>query len=288
LNKIAPIGQLLLKDFSSEQIQTRLNYGIGFIWYSIPSGEHVFSRLQSFSDEPGTFALATIPALYYSIYLKKHIFTVVIASALFLTFSIGIILPVIVVFFLFCKNKQKIVRIVSLITIVLIGYMSMGDTPKTALSEYLKTKYSADKNDYTSSQKRNSAAIEAYSLVSSYPLGLGLGGETLVKEAIANFVVLIFVKGGIIGGICGFASFTLLLLWAIKITRKSDDELLKTIGYIYIVNYGAALTRGTIDITFFSFWIIAMQIFAIAKYKSNRRTNNLLSTQCFRLENSPV
>lgn len=77
-NKIQPIGDLIL---SSNLLDDRIrqNYGIGFLWSSIPYYHFHISRLQSFSDEPGTFTFALTPAIFYTYYYKyKTMFYILI------------------------------------------------------------------------------------------------------------------------------------------------------------------------------------------------------------------
>jgi hypothetical protein len=240
----------------------RQNYGIGFLWFSIPVGNFNISRIQSFADEPGTFAFALIPAIFYTyFYSYKKSFYILFITLLF-TLSVGILGSFLMYLILFSyKNvKYKIVFVTCILLLILPSDVT------SFLFDYIASKFSEPDSGISSVGMRQEGLSMASDKLYENPFGLGLIGNTYLDVSMASSFVIGFVKGGYLGGFFYFFSFTLLLFYAIKFIRIKDVYY-KMIGSIYFVFYFSSLSRGEMDITFFHMWIIGMMLYTIINYK---------------------
>lgn len=79
-------------------------------------------RLQSFFDEPGTFGIILIPALYYSIHKKQAIKIALLCSSIFLTESLNAWVGAFILFiYFFFKSSSKTHKVLFLISAFVIG-----------------------------------------------------------------------------------------------------------------------------------------------------------------------
>ena len=96
-------------------------YGLGVTdkGYTLRFGNLVFARLQSFADEPGTFAAALMPALIWAVYKGWKIAILIGIIALLLTLSFGGLWQLsLLVLLALWKERKKIILVTSFLTIL--------------------------------------------------------------------------------------------------------------------------------------------------------------------------
>ena len=92
LQIIQPITEVSLDNLPGGLKNQRLFFGIGYIWPNTWIGSVIgLERLQSFSDEAGTFAFAVLPAIFLAAYWKMKGRLLIMSVALIFTFSVGAI-----------------------------------------------------------------------------------------------------------------------------------------------------------------------------------------------------
>lgn len=260
INIVHPYGDLVMSnDFKNSDV--RQNFIIGFSWYSVSQGNFNFSRLQSYSDEPATFALACIPALFYFFYLKKRFELIVVSTAYFLTFSLGLYLPLLLYVVIYKRSIVNIIKAIFMTFVTcIVLYLVLPEQILNVLFNYLSSKFTSSNGDMSSVGERISDVIIVLDLIKENIFGYGIIGnkmEQLGSMAIGPISVLI--KAGLFGGVLHFLLFSLLFLFSIqKIFNHRNNSLLTNVFLsTYFIFYIASYSRGEIDITYFQLWIIA-------------------------------
>lgn len=270
-NLIHPIGTLILSNGVNGSEQVRGNYGLGFLWYNVPTHGINLTRLQSYSDEPGTFALALIPAIFYAYYnISKFVF-VILLSALILTLSVGIFLPFVIVMLLISKKK-----IVYALPIIVCIILIIPENIQSLFLWYIDSKTVGEGSE-SSVGSRMEGMYAVYEYLVHKPYGLGITAVSNISQSVDSSFITAFLNAGWIGGAFYLYSFLYLLFFAFKFIYCSYSYF-QMIGCIYIVFFLSSLSRGLMDITFFHMWIIGIMIFSIRKYTLTHLNKRIVST----------
>jgi len=231
-------------------------YGLVFYGQApLVTSEFPWARLQGLSGEPGTFALAIIPAYFYFLMVEKSFFKLsVVVLGLVLTVSLGIVLflimvAVCVILFRAHSWKKMLVHIGSVVVIMLISISPTDEQTYEQAAhwqgwsswvEYLEAK-SEDKaeawgstsvlkskvwGDESSFGQRIGPVKDALRYLGDHPWGTGMAlGMITLNEAVAMGYALAALESGIIGGTAYLLAFLLLTFLAIRSIKRSKHLL---------------------------------------------------------------
>jgi len=239
-------------------------YSLGSIWpmQHLPIGGGIF-RLQSFADEPGTFAFIALPALFSSYMFKKNIQLFIIILAIILSFSIGawifLIISVISLFLYKLLREKKIIKrlllfmLLTFTLIILSGIINSSEF----LIDYLSTKFASD---YAAGEGsfggRYFVAVKTFSVLSESPFGFGAGSTSILNMRSNIGWINCLLDSGVIGGIFYFLSFSVLIFSAIKSLLSSNDIYIKIYAIAFLAACFGALQRTPVDGSLWHWWII--------------------------------
>lgn len=261
---IQPLGIISLPEGPFDNGE-RTFYGLGLSWRQpiiLPSGG-TFFRLQSFADEPGTFAFAATPAIIWEFYNKKIINFIIILIAILLSLSVGAIIFVgVFIFFsllygLFFKNKTILYIIGTTIVLLLFFYLYQITSKNEFLLDYAESKYSVGAAPGTTSfGKRYEGFKEVIDIFLEQPFGSGAGRKE-INEIQADIGWLNpFLEGGAIGGVFYIFSYLVIGIIAIKALILSNKIPQKVFAVSFLSICFAALQRTPVDGSIWHWWII--------------------------------
>lgn len=271
LGLMDPLFELELTT-ASGQGSVRNVYPLGMTWGGIWLGEgRVLARLQSFADEPGTYAFALLPAIAWSIAQRRWIALCVLFAALVGTLSVGAIpvgaLVVAILLWRHVRSGKRIVVASCTLFVALLPVLFL--LPQTSfLSGYLATKFGAGGESTTSLGQRISDLQVALEIISRSPWGLGAGSlGTAFKVPIGVGFGEVLGDAGFLGLALYCAASLLLCAMAARILLFEDAER-SAIGAAALALCAGALQRARWDESFWHWWIVAAAIIAFHKTKS--------------------
>lgn len=269
---IHPLANIRLDSDSHRDL-----YLLGFTWPDTWIGDLIgLVRLQSFTDEAGTFAFCLLAAIVLAYYRKQYARLGLYAIALILTFSVGAIVAFLVWAGILILNSKHPVLKSLVILAGVIGVIAMvnkvNDVGETNyLATYLNAKVGSDE-ERTSGRDRIEAAYTVLESVSNKPYGLGAGAAVKLNRSIAVGWIIPLAQAGILGWFMYLFAFLILIYKAVKVCTQSNMQI-KPAGQIIIIFAYAALQRGEMDGTFWH-WLWIM--YFIKQYEPVAVVNNCL------------
>lgn len=269
MGAIQPITEVNLDNLPGGGVNSRLFFGIGFVWPNTWLGSPVgLERLQSFSDEAGTFAFAVLPAILLAVYWRMKVRVYVMAVALIFTFSLGAISIwlFITLFSMLASLVQEGVKAKRVFTFLLfIGVLLLiisffpFDLFEQA-DRYFSAKYASDGEDGTSIGQRLAGLEIALNAIQEHPLGFGANsaGVSLnlghASLAVGWFIPL--VEAGAVGWLIYVLAFGLILVHALRNAIYSTN-IKRVCAIVILINGYAAFQRAGIDANVWQlFWLI--------------------------------
>lgn len=271
-----------------------VNYVIGKYEGLITDSDSIFmARLLSYFGDPtvmGNISVISLPILVYIIRQKKAPFTSKLFNALcFIILISGVLLSfarsawvacVLYLFYLIViDNKYFLVRIFSIIMMVVVAvgliFVANMNFDNPILEALQKRIFSMG----GSFEERNSQIEYAVSLITSSPLGIGLGqaGHKSVSGSVNlgvfdNNYLRIFAETGIIG----FVSFLMIIGLSLYLgLRRSNDQKINHIRILVLivlsVFYFQSIGSNILDLHYssFLFWSFLGILAWTYKFKGN-------------------
>lgn len=271
LGLMDPLFELELAT-ASGQGSVRNVYPLGMTWGGIWLGEgRVLARLQSFADEPGTYAFALLPAIAWSIAKRRWIALCVLFAALVGTLSVGAIpvgaLVAAILLWRHTRSGKRIVLATGALILVLLPLLFL--LPQTSfLSGYLATKLGAGGESTTSVGQRIGDLQVALEIISRSPWGLGAGSlGTAFKVPIGVGFGEVLGDAGFLGLALYCAASLLLCAMAARILFFEERDR-SALGAAVLALCAGALQRARWDESFWHWWIVASAILAYHKIKT--------------------
>jgi hypothetical protein len=265
---ISPIGYFDIPDVGDFDLyRTRRQiYLLGFNWTSIPlPGGLSIIRLQSFCDEPGTFAFALLISIIWSaFYLRKTAYIVLMTIALFLTWSVGGILLIVPILFYFLYTNfsklpilAKSLIIVFILVIISFAIYIQNSEYLSSILDYTSTKYSSVRTNETSVGDRLDSLNIIFGKILLHPEGFGLNSTNRdmgVRLSVGWFAPLI--ESGFLGFSIYIFAFGIILISCFKSIFGKQKKIVIAFSLCIMVNAVAAFQRSSIDGSFFNMFII--------------------------------
>lgn len=212
------------------------NYGIGLMEANILAGEIKLPRAISFYDEPGTFGMMILPALYWSILVEKNLIKVFFfLLAVLLSFSVGTWL-ILVVFFIFAfllssqkwkKINKKSIRLLfnsflaGLLIMVAMFFVNLVSNLDSYnwITDYASRKLFSinPSNSEGAISRRVEDLFSLSQVLLNNPFGFGANSE--LQEEIERFSVGIvgnIVRTGVLGLLSQLLTYLVLILMVIR------------------------------------------------------------------------
>lgn len=266
-NILEPVATLQLPTISARDTGLREFYWLGLTWGSIPfPGGVTISRLQSFSDEPGTFAFALLPAIAWAVYRCRRLCSIVMSVALLLTWSVGAIAAGAGLLFFYLLKQRARTSFLIVMAAGAIVAVAFYQTPlMEVLVTYLDTKFGGGAN--TSVSHRVLDIMVLFDKMESNPWGFGAGAmSNVIKVSLAIGWLRALAETGVTGFVAYTLSFALLIATAFRAALDGKGES-STLGAIVLVLAFAAFQRSRMDE---SLWhllmIVAFIRFYLARY----------------------
>jgi hypothetical protein len=238
-------------------------YGIGYTWPNTWVGEYFgLERLQSYSDEAGTFAFAAIPAALLSHHYNQKWKLAIILVAIFLTFSVGAWAFIVVAGCAYYLRNASWVRRIGLMTALAVVGAAVGITiaQNKVIVDFVTSYASAKVNaadEHSSAQDRIDDLKEAAISAGEHPFGVGINGYRHANVALAVGWIVPLVEAGILGWVLYLAAFGILVVKSWQVAWHSHG-LASVLACIILCLAFAALQRGGMDATVWHwFWIVA-------------------------------
>jgi hypothetical protein len=249
------------------------NYGLGFSWHSFEIGGYRISRLQSFADEPGSFAHGLLPALYWAFFNQKKIMIIILFLGLLLTFSVGAILAMVVMggFLAYKKGLGSFLKIIVLIFLIttIVNFIAPEELIH-GVDLYLKTKYDVTGMNITSGGERLDDTKITWQLLLNNPWGYGADqGNKAAQKNIAVGWWVVLIESGFLGGIAYFIAFSWLFVLAVIIFLKENDKIILIVCSSYISSYIMSAQRAKIDASFWLLWLVVSILLVEVYHKEN-------------------
>ena len=253
------------------------NYGVGFVVAPLDVSCSVFYRVQSFSDEAGTFGFVVLPALFWLFLTRSSIWRAgAIAVALVLSFSAGAWLAFIVVGSVLgvawrrrigvtIRRRWRSVALFVLVTVavglaVFFGTRASCAPSSTEPSEGPATVPYSDARGQ-SAGKRINQSREALDLVFANPEGVGAGQTAARIGVVAAGYMNVLPEGGVVGGIGYAAAMLALLALALRASTMSESPRDAAIGASVMVLLLMGLLRAPPDATFWHAFLLAALLY---------------------------
>ncbi len=239
-------------------VESRGFYVFGLLWdkayIHIANGITVL-RTQSFADEPGTYAFALIPALFWYINKRSWLQIVILGTGLFSTFSVGAILGVLLILALSVVNlllnkftSRKLLTNIMIAVSIIIVAAAMYSNRQEKVESYLLTKYDSYASiGETSFGVRLEGFKNNMEHLNDNPIGLGSGGRALLGLQGDIGIVNNVIEAGIVGGTFYIISLVLLGYITLKHLIFSQDVNRILFSRIVIMLLIAGAQRTAID-----------------------------------------
>lgn len=266
---IHPVTEVDINNFPGGPENIRLFYGIGFIWPNTWLGSPFgLERLQSFTDEAGTFAFGLLPAILLASYWRMKFSVLVMVAALIFTFSFGAILIFLLISILnFITailnegiNIKRLFNLLLILTgfILIVNYLPFDLLEKFNI--YSSAKYTSDGGTETSLGQRIAGLEIALKTIASNPLGFGSNSAGLFLNfgdaALAIGWLNPLIEAGVIGWVNYVLAFGLVLVHCLRNIIFSNG-IKRLSAIIILVNGYAAFQRSGIDSNIWHlFWLI--------------------------------
>ncbi len=238
-------------------------YGLGYVWREIWVGSIFgWERLQSYSDEAGTFAFALLPAILLAFYWRMRTRLAVLCIALLLTFSIGAFVFVLVLGAIKLLSGARSTSRIILLSIFSVSIASVvfliaeNQFARDFARSYLSSKI-GETDEKTSTGDRLQDLAAAYSIILKKPFGVGISGYQRSKLAFAIGWLIPAVESGIVGFSFYLAAMLLVLRrsWHIALRGSGIERQLAIT--IFALAF-AAFQRSGMDSTVWHWmWLIA-------------------------------
>ena len=253
------------------------NYGMGFIMAPLQFLCSTFYRVQSFSNEPGTFGFVLLPALFWLGLVRRSVWrTSGILVSVFLTFSAGawlsllLITPIAGIFWrrrIWELLRQRWVAVVlalavaglaGLVVVAAVSGMCAASNggPSVDSAERSVTAYSDQRG--RSVGKRTDQVGAAVGVLVANPEGVGAGQtSSRVGGSVAVGYMNAILESGFLGGL-GYAVAVLsVLVLATGAIVRTSDPVTAAIGMSVITILLMAFLRTQIDASFWQMFLIA-------------------------------
>ncbi|MDD5059023.1 MAG: hypothetical protein PHQ60_14235 [Sideroxydans sp.] len=235
---------------------TREFYGIGLGWgqLSIPGGLTVI-RLQSFADEPGTFAFMLLLAIIWSFYKRWMWYVGIMIVALLLTWSVGAMMAGAVLLIAYLMKKRSAVPLlVTLIAVIgiFIIYQSSADLIDL-VTHYLETK-SGDDQGTTSYGERLEYLEKLFQLIAIHPEGVGPGVKAIGFVSPVGWLATL-AEAGVLGYFFYFISGLVLIWLSVRSVFLANSEV-TILGIMVLVLAFSAMQRARIDYSIWHLWLV--------------------------------
>ena len=254
------------------------NYGVGFVVAPLDVSCSVFYRVQSFSDEPGTFGFALLPALFWLFLARSSIWrSGVIAVALVLSLSAGAWLALAVAGSVLgvawrrriggmVWRRWRSVALFVLVTLALGLAVFFGVKAACALG-YTDAPEGGKSVDYSdargrSAGKRVEQSRDALDLLLANPEGVGAGQTAARTGVVAVGYMNVLPEGGVVGGLGYGAAMLALLALALRSLVVSSSPENAAIGASVMALLVMGLLRAPPDATFWHVLFLAALIYA--------------------------
>jgi len=260
---VSPLGTISFPSASGTAILD--NYGLGLIYRPFTFGGYIITRLQSFADEPGSFAHGLLPALFWAFFHKRKLMVLVFTLSLLLTMSVGGIIATgfVAILFAYKKGVGSFLKLFGLLVVIaVLLFSAMPSWISKGVSAYLATKYNIE--DPTGSHIRGTSmggrlkgAIATFELLQENPWGYGAGqAHRAAGRAVAVGWLVILIEAGLVGGLAYFLAFSWLFFLAIKIFLRENNKIKLFVCASYIASYIMSAQRAQIDASFWLLWVI--------------------------------
>lgn len=214
-------------------------------------------RLQSFADEPGTFAFALLVAVIWDAFRKKWLRVALMSVALVLTWSVGAIVTALVSVFAWTIRQRSGRALSFLIAGGVASFLilkSLDAASSGTISGYLSSKLGLAEG--SSLGDRLSDASFLMSRLEYAPFGLG-GGALANEVGVSLGVGWLRVLGE--AGYLGFLAYLVafgLLTWAAIRSAAVDGGEVAALALMVMVLAFAALQRARMDESVWHWWVI--------------------------------
>lgn len=245
-------------------------YPFGMTWGGIWLGAgRILARLQSFADEPGTYAFALLPALAWATVRHRWTSLTILMTALFGTMSAGAIpLGLSIVSLLLWRHVENGKRVVAIGAIAgLVGLVALFTLPQTAfLANYLSTKIEGnDQASQTSLGQRVGDLRLALEILSESPWGLGAGSlGTAIKVPIGIGFGVVLGDSGFLGLLFYVIASIALGAMATRLFLFSPPES-SAIGACVLALLIGAMQRAQWDESFWHWWLVSLAMMAFGR-----------------------
>lgn len=245
------------------------DYYLGAVYgYSKVTAPFLLYRLQSYSGEPGSFALVLAPALYWFMFVDKNkIKIAIIAAGLVGTFSVGIALCFLLLLLVVALSRKRFIKFLVLAFVFILMFSPFLVTASSYVDrntwtvQYLLSKFVGPLSSF-GDRTQEIEKTSAYLAVD--PVGTGAGlGMTTVKDSVSNGYVKAFLEAGYFGGIFYSMLFLMMGIQAYQVVRHSlkgnlpQYALALTLGLSVITVLFMGSQRDQPDLSFWHMWLYA-------------------------------
>ncbi len=256
---VTPIGTVQLESVGQYDSGIREFYGIGFIWPDIWIGSVVgLPRLQSFSDEAGTFAFALLPAIVLAAYWRQRWKTGILFLCLIFTFSIGAYLTIFAIWISYLTVQKKWSYLLGVLigigVLAMLFYALTNQRFVEVISNYVGSKSLSFSSDRTSGGQRIEEGIALIKFVAEAPWGWGAGSLALdLKLAVAVGWLIPMLESGVAGWLFFVLAFAILIVQACRAAIVSTG-LESALGTIIVILAIQGLQRAGLGDTIWHWW----------------------------------
>lgn len=264
-----PIGELHIPAPGGEV--TREFYGLGFGRGHLPfPGGYDIVRLQSFTDEPGTFAFPLLGAIVWAFYRSKITSGVIMIIALLMTWSVGALAAASIVLAGYLFKKRSFIQLI--LVVIFVGcvavFFLINSDSLDLMFRYLETKFSSDEGAVTSVGRRVDNMWTLLDAMQHNPEGYGAGGVAELGLMLGIGWMVSLAESGFLGFVFYLLAGAGLVWLAFKSAWFAEGEV-AVYGIMILVLAFAAMQRARVDESIWHFWLIAG---FIRCYLSSRRS----------------
>jgi len=254
--------------------------GMARVFSNVPN----FFRIQSYSIEPGSFALALLPAIYWSVFVEKNKFIqFILIIGLSATWSLGALLTLVIVILslIFIRPsfyKKSILTLCLGVVIFLGGHWLLTQMIETSVVETSVVETSVVETsvgetsvgETTVGDRRVSLnqRVEELTIISNFlnqrPEGAGAGaGRRSAHSSLSVGYGNVFVEAGVLGGLAYLIAYLILVIGIIHVfwRYRKKDELssmaMYAIGFSLLTGIFFGMQREQPDASFWMMWILA-------------------------------
>jgi len=248
---------------------------VWFSWSGFDGMARVFSdvpnffRIQSYSIEPGSFALALLPALYWAVFVAKNKFIqLILMSGLCATWSLGALLVLSLVILLLVLirpsfYKENILTLCFGAFLFLVGHWLLTQVVESTIGE--STIGESTIGDRRASLfQRMEELITIRNFLNQRPEGAGAGeGRRSAQSSLSIGYGHVFVEAGVLGGLAYLIAYLILVIGVINRLwhyRKGNGLLcmaMYAIGFSLLTGAFFGIQREQPDASFWMMWILA-------------------------------